>query len=172
MHRLRQGILIERKPADVFGLISDPARYPDFFTGITRWEPRSSKRRGLGARFRVLMRVGSIEAGGTVRITDWKPNERIAWESESGVDQRGSWTIEPAAGGSDLKLELEFRLAGLFGWLAERLAGRVVQRHMSATLLAARRLLEFESRPAARSGSSRSGSRGASRSRSGSGKRS
>ena len=70
MHRLRQGILIERKPADVFGLISDPARYPDFFTGITRWEPRSSKRRGLGARFRVLMRVGSIEAGGTVRITD------------------------------------------------------------------------------------------------------
>jgi ribosome-associated toxin RatA of RatAB toxin-antitoxin module len=168
MNRLRRSVLIERKPADVFGLVSDPSRYPEFFTGITKWEPRSSKRRGLGAKFRVLMRVGSIEAGGTVRITDWKTNERIGWESESGVEQRGAWTIRPVAGGSELQLEIEFRLSGLFGWLAERLAGRVVERHMSATLLGARRLLEFESR----SGKSRSASRSGGRPRAGSAKRS
>ena len=95
MNRLAQSVLVEREPSDVFDLVSIPARYPEFFTGITRWEARSSKRRGLGAKFRVLMRVGSIEAGGTIRITDWRTNERIAWESEAGVEQRGAWTIAP-----------------------------------------------------------------------------
>jgi len=165
--RLQRGVLIEREPLDVFRLVSDPKRYPQFFTGITRWEPRSSKRRGLGAKYRILMRVGSIEAGGTIHITDWKSGQRIAWESESGVEQRGAWTIRPAGSGSELQLEVEFQLPGLFGWVAERLAGRVVERHMQATLLGARRLLEFESRP----GTSPSAGRGSGgRARAGAGK--
>jgi ribosome-associated toxin RatA of RatAB toxin-antitoxin module len=147
MIQLRRSVLIERDPAHVFALVSDPGRYPEFFDGITRWEPRSRKRRGVGAKFRVLVQVGSIEAGGTVGISDWAENERIAWESEAGIEQRGAWEIVPSGGGSELTLEIEFNLRGFAGWLAERLAGRVVERHMMATVLAARRLLEFESRP-------------------------
>jgi ribosome-associated toxin RatA of RatAB toxin-antitoxin module len=145
--KIRRGIRIERTPAQVFALISAPSRYPEFFVGMTRWEPRTRRRKGLGAQFRVLMRVGSIEAGGTLRITEWKRNERIAWDCVAGLEQRGAWEVRPSDGGSELALEIEFSLARPLGWLAERIAGRVVERHMTATLLAARRLLEFEEQP-------------------------
>ncbi len=143
--RLHRSILIDRPPTRVFALLSDPARFREFFVGISRWDPRSRKRRGVGARYRVLMKVGSIEAGGTLRLTEWIPNERIGWESEDGIEQHGGWTLRPSAAGTELHLELDFHLpGGAVGWLTERLAGRMVDRNLAATLLAVRRIVEHE----------------------------
>ena len=68
------------------------------FVGISRWEPRSRKHRGLDARFKVLMKVGSIQAGGLIRTTEWEENRLIEWTSEQGVDFRGRWVVLPAFG--------------------------------------------------------------------------
>ncbi len=145
MIRLTQRILIDDKPKKVFALISDPARYPDFFVGITRWKPMTKKKRGQGARYRVLMAVGSIEAGGTVKVERWDENVLITWGSEAGVEQRGRWELHPTDEGTELLLQIEFALSGgPVGWAVERLAGRTVVRNMWATLLAARRLIEME----------------------------
>ncbi|MDQ5814981.1 MAG: SRPBCC family protein [Actinomycetota bacterium] len=145
MIRLTQRILIDDKPKKVFALISDPARYPDFFVGITRWKPMTKKKRGQGARYRVLMAVGSIEAGGTVKVERWDENILITWGSEAGVEQRGRWELHPTGDGTELLLQIEFALSGgPVGWAVERLAGRTVARNMWATLLAARRLIELE----------------------------
>jgi uncharacterized membrane protein len=146
MITIRRSVLIERDLADVFRLISDPDRYREFLTGITRWEPRSRKLRGEGAKFKVLMKVGAAEAGGLVRVTEWKESETIAWEAEQGIDHRGRWLVKPAKGGTSLELEIAYQLPGPFGRLVERLAGRTVGRNMAATLLAARRVLEYEDR--------------------------
>ena len=150
--RIERGILIQRPPADVFALISDPMAYDEFFVGVSRWEPRSRKRRGVGARFRVLMKVGAIEAGGVLRVTEWDEPDRIAWESESGVEYRGAWTVREAVSGTELRYEIAYSLPGPFGWLAELLTGRIIDRNARATLLAARRILEHErpARPAAK----------------------
>lgn len=145
MIRLSQRILIDDKPKRVFALISDPARYPEFFVGITRWKPMTKKKRGEGARYRVLMAVGSIEAGGTVKVERWDENVLIAWGSEAGVEQRGRWELHSTDEGTELLLQIEFALSGgPVGWAVERLAGRTVARNMWATLLAARRLIELE----------------------------
>ncbi|MGI8707575.1 MAG: SRPBCC family protein [Actinomycetota bacterium] len=145
MIRLTQRILIDDKPKKVFALISDPARYPDFFVGITRWKPMTKKKRGQGARYRVLMAVGSIEAGGTVKVERWDENVLITWGSEAGVEQRGRWELHPTDEGTELLLQIEFALSGgPVGWAVERLAGRTVVRNMWATLLAVRRLIEME----------------------------
>ncbi|HEX2296610.1 MAG TPA: SRPBCC family protein, partial [Actinomycetota bacterium] len=69
MKTIRRSIAIDAPRDRVFDLVDDPGRYPEFFVGITKWEPRSKKRRGVGAKYRVLMQVGSIEAGGTIRVT-------------------------------------------------------------------------------------------------------
>ncbi|MDQ3618742.1 MAG: SRPBCC family protein [Actinomycetota bacterium] len=145
MIRLTQRILIDDKPKKVFALISDPSRYPDFFVGITRWKPMTKKKRGQGARYRVLMAVGSIEAGGTVKVERWDEDVLITWGSEAGVEQRGRWELHPTDDGTELLLQVEFALSGgPVGWAVERLAGRTVARNMWATLLAARRLIELE----------------------------
>ena len=138
-------VMIRRDVADVWALVEDVSRYPDFFRGVTRWQPCSEQMTGVGACFRVLMQVGSIEAGGTICTTEWEAGERISWRAQRGIDQRGSWRLESVAGGTRLTLQVGFSLAGPFRWPVERLAGRIVARHLFATLLAARRLVEVPS---------------------------
>jgi uncharacterized membrane protein len=141
--RVERGITVDRPVQDVFDLVSDATRLPDFFVGLTRWEPSTSKLRGKGARFRVRMKVGSIEAGGEIRIARWEPPRLITWESVRGIPQRGAWRLREVDGGTELRVELEYDLSGgPLGWLVDRLVGRIVGRNLTATLMAARRLLE------------------------------
>ena len=137
-----RSVLIRRDVEDVWTLVSDLTRYGEFFRGVTRWQPCSEQLTGVDATFRVLMQVGSIEAGGTVITTEWEEGSRIAWRALHGIDQWGSWRLESVAGGTRLTLQVGFALAGPFRWPAERLAGRIVERHLFATLLAARRVIE------------------------------
>ena len=145
MIRLERSITIEAAPGRIFALVGDPKRYTEFFVGITNWEPRSRKRRGVGALYRVLMKVGSIEAGGTVRVTEWEERKSIKWKSEQGVRQEGRWRLTEVKDGTKLTLGVSFDLSGgPVGRLVEQLAGRIVGRNMWATLLAVRRLVELE----------------------------
>ena len=144
--RVERSISVDRDVESVFDFVSDPSRYGDFFVGVTRWEPLSQKKRGIGARYRVLMQVGAIEAGGIVRVDVWDEPNTIEWEAEQGIRQRGSWNLAESGDSTDLTLAIEFDLSGgPVGALVERLAGRIVARNMWATLLAARRILEVES---------------------------
>lgn len=143
MIHLEKAIVIAREPAAVFALIADPSRYEAFFVGMTRWSSRSKEQRGPGARYRVLIKVGSIEAGGVVRVTQWQEPKAIAWESELGIHQSGRWLVKRHAEGTELTLEIDFDLSGgPVGAIVERLAGRMVSRNMWATLMSARRLVE------------------------------
>ena len=146
MKTLRHRVVIERDIDDVFALVSDPDRYPEFFKGLTKWTLLSDAP-GLDARYRVLMKVGSIEAGGRVRVNEWTPPERIGWEWEQGLHQWGRWLLSKEEGGTELVLETSFHLSGgPAGLLVEQLAGRTIARNLRSTLLAARRLLESEGR--------------------------
>ena len=144
MRTLYQRVLVERAIEDVFELVSDPDSYPEFFSGLSRWTLLSGEA-GLDARYRVLMRVGSIDAGGTVRVTEWDPPYTIVWEWEQGIHQYGRWRLREVQGRTELALEISFDLSGgPVGGLVERVAGRTVARNLRASLLGARRLLEAE----------------------------
>ena len=146
MKTIRRSIVVAAPRGKVFDLVDDPGCYPEFFVGITKWEPRSRKRRGVGAKYRVLMQVGSIEAGGTIRVTERTPNRSIEWTWEQGIHQEGRWAVEDTDGGTELALEVRYDLSGgPLGRLVEQLTGRIVERNLWATLLAARRLVESRS---------------------------
>lgn len=143
MKRISQHIRVEREPKEVFALIGDPARYPIFLIGMTRWKPVTDKTQGVGARFRVLMKVGAVEVGGIVEVTRWEEPVCIEWTSQQGVRQGGRWLLEDADGGTDLGLEIDYDIGGgRAGRLVERIAARTVARNSWATLLAARRIIE------------------------------
>ena len=82
-------ITIGAPPSLVWATVSDPARALHYMSGITRWEIEGDQRDGLGARYRMLMRVGSAEIGGIVELVEWVEERDIAWTSVTGVDQRG-----------------------------------------------------------------------------------
>jgi uncharacterized membrane protein len=131
----------------VWGVVSDPERALSFMSGVTRWEAQGEERAGLGARYRMLLRVGSAEVGGLIEIVEWDPPQELAWTSITGVDQRGRWRLRSVAGG---RTKVEIRLAagvagsGLWGWLAERVAQPIVSAHLRTTVHELSRLVEHE----------------------------
>ncbi len=131
----------------VWGVVSDPEQALNYMSGVTRWEIDSEEPTGLGARYRMLLRVGSAEVGGLIEIVEWHPPLDLAWTSITGVDQRGRWRLRPV---SETRTRVELRLAagvagsGVAGWLAERIALPIVSSHLRTSVGQLSRLVEHE----------------------------
>ena len=145
--RVGAAIDVSAPPDMVWEYVSDPARYLHFMSGVTRWEVVSDEPQGLGARYRMLMRVGSAEVGGLIEVTEYDVERELAWNSVTGLDQRGRWRLRAQPGGRthvELRLSYGVAGAGLFGWLSERLGAPTVRGHLRRTLHQLKRLVEYE----------------------------
>jgi uncharacterized membrane protein len=121
----------------VWAIVTDPEQVLNFMSGITRWEVATEESAGLGARYRMLFRIGSAEVGGLIEIVEWRPPSEMAWTSVTGVDQRGRWRLRPASGGrTRVELRLAYGVAGsgISGWIAERIAGPTVTAQLRRSL--------------------------------------
>ncbi len=131
----------------VWSVVSDPERALAFFSGVTRWEVVSDTPTGLGARYRMLFRIGSAEVGGLIEVVEWDEPHDMAWTSVTGVDQRGRYRLrELDRGLTRVELRLAYGVAGagLSGWIAERIAAPTVGAHLRRSLLQLKRLVEYE----------------------------
>jgi uncharacterized membrane protein len=120
--RLNEAIVISAPPKLVWDYVAEPSNYLRFMSGITRWEVAGERRTGLGARYRMLIRVGSAEVGGLIEIVEWQEQRDMAWSSVLGVDQRGRWRLRELDDGRT-RVELRFAYgvagSGIPGWIAE-----------------------------------------------------
>jgi uncharacterized membrane protein len=131
----------------VWAFVSDPARMLSFMSGVTRWEVAGERSSGLGARYRVLFRVGAAEIGGLIEVVEWEEPRELAWTSVTGIDQRGRWRLrELSRSRTKVELRMAYGVAGsgLWGWLAEQVAAPAVSRHLRRTLAQLRRMIEQE----------------------------
>jgi uncharacterized membrane protein len=145
--RVAAGIDITAPPEAVWEYIADPERYLHFMSGVTRWEVVSDDPQGLGARYRVLFRIGSAEVGGLIEIIEWDPPRDLAWTSVLGLDQRGRWRLRERPGNrthAELRLSYGVAGAGIFGWLSERVAAPTVGGHLQRSVRQLKRQVEHE----------------------------
>jgi carbon monoxide dehydrogenase subunit G len=145
--RIAEHIDVDASPEIVWEQVSDPARVLDFFAGVTRWESAGEPRSGMGARYRMLMRVGSAEVGGLIETVEFVPARDLAWTSITGIDQRGRWRLRPAGNGcTRVELRMQYGVAGggIFGWLSELLASPIVHTNVNRTLEQLKRAVEHE----------------------------
>lgn len=145
--RVAESLVIDAPAALVWEQVCDPGRALHFMSGVTRWEVVGDRRAGLGARYRMLMRVGSAEIGGLIEVVEFSPECDLAWTSVTGIDQRGRWRLRELPGGrTRVELRMAYGVAGSgpFGWLAERVAGPVVSGHLRRSLAQLRRMIEHE----------------------------
>jgi uncharacterized membrane protein len=159
--RISVSVDVAAPPEAVWDVVTDPARYLHVMEGLTRWEVVGDRDRGPGARYRMLMRVGSAEIGGLVEIVEWSAPAEMAWHSVTGVDQRGRWRLR---GRGDGRTHVELRLAygvdgsGIFGWVAEQVAAPIVRGHLRRSLAQLKRQAEHDE--LRRAAALRRGSRG------------
>jgi uncharacterized membrane protein len=146
--RVGAAIDIAAPPEVIWAFVDEPARYLHFMAGITRWEVVSERPTGLGARYRMLMHVGSAEVGGLVEVVEHTPGRDLAWTSVVGVDQRGRWrlreTHRPGVTRVEFRLSYGVAGSGLFGWLAEHVAAPTVRGHLRRSLQQLKRQVEHE----------------------------
>jgi acyl-CoA synthetase (AMP-forming)/AMP-acid ligase II/uncharacterized membrane protein len=143
--RIEKKCVIDAPREEIWELVSDPANYPRFMEGITRFEKeREDVEAGLGARYSMRMRVGSADVGGLVEVVEWDPPADMAWTSITGVDQRGRWRLrETEDGRTRVTLRLSYGApGGLLGALADRLSGPMVGKNLESSLENLRRELE------------------------------
>ncbi|MDX6649654.1 MAG: hypothetical protein QOJ97_1605 [Solirubrobacteraceae bacterium] len=145
--RILAPIEISAPPEAVWEWVADPARALHFFSGVTRWEVVGDQPTGKGARYRMLLRVGSAEVGGLIEVIEFDENRDMAWTSVTGLDQRGRWRLRRRPGGRthvELRLSYGVAGAGLFGWLSERIAAPTVRGHLQRTVRQLKRQVEQE----------------------------
>jgi uncharacterized membrane protein len=131
----------------VWSIVTDPERILSFMSGVTRWEVAGDEPTGLGARYQTLLRVGAAEVGGLIEVVEWVEPSEFAWNSVTGVDQRGRWRLrERPHDRTRVELRLAYGVAGagLIGWVAERVAAPTVSGHVKRTLRQLKRMVEHE----------------------------
>ncbi len=145
--RLNESIVVSAPPKLVWDHIAEPSNYLHFMSGITRWEVDGEQRQGLGARYRMLIRVGSAEVGGLIEIVEWQPERELAWSSVMGVDQRGRWRLRETSDGRTV-VELRYAYgvagAGIPGYIAELVASPSLGSNLRKSLQQLKRQVEHE----------------------------
>jgi uncharacterized membrane protein len=144
--RVERELVINAPRQVVWDHITEPANYTSFFSGITRWEVEGRKKHGCGARYRILMQVGSAEIGGLVEVVEWEAPGDMAWTSVLGVDQRGRWRLRDHGPN---RTSVMFRLSydapgGLLAWLSEQMSAPIVRNNLHHMLQNLKRQIESD----------------------------
>ena len=146
--RVAAKVDIGAPPATVWEFVSDPSRYLHFMAAVTRWEVEGEQVTGLGARYRMLLRVGSAEVGGLIEVVEFVRDADLAWTSITGIDQRGRWRLRGTNEGrttvTTLRLSYGVAGAGIWGWLADRVSAPTVRGHLRRSLQQLKRQVEHE----------------------------
>jgi uncharacterized membrane protein len=143
--RIEQKVSVDAPLHLVWEYVTEPANYPVFMDGLTRWEVAGDRHSGLGARYRMLLRVGAADVGGLIEIVEWRPEGDMAWSSVTGVDQRGRWRLREL---DDDRTRVVFRFqygvagGGIPGLIAERVAAVSLNRRFRVSLLNLKRAVE------------------------------
>jgi uncharacterized membrane protein len=145
--RLSESITISAPPKVVWDYLADPSNYLRFMSGVTRWEVVGEQKTGCGARYRMLIKVGSAEVGGLIEIVEFDEPQDIAWSSVLGVDQRGRWRLRETGDGrtrTELRFSYGVAGAGITGWLSELVAAPGLSRNLRRSLHQLKRQVEQE----------------------------
>ncbi|HUO37648.1 MAG TPA: SRPBCC family protein [Mycobacterium sp.] len=142
--RAERRLVVNADRDAVWKVLSDPDCYRSFLAHLQRWETLTKGPPGLGSRYTVLWKIGSIPVGGVAEVVEFHPARDLAWISVTGVTQRGRFRLRDAGPGQTL---VTFRIAyhsdgGLLGLIADRVAARQVGRSLAESLNNLRRLVE------------------------------
>jgi len=143
--RIEQKVTVDAPRHLVWQYVTEPANYPIFIDGLTRWDVAGDRHKGLGARYRMLIRVGAADVGGLIEIVEWQPDGDMAWSSVTGVDQRGRWRLRDLGDGrTRVTFRFQYGVAGggITGVIAERVAAISLNRRFRLSLVNLKRAVE------------------------------
>ena len=142
--RVEQELVVNAPREVVCDYVTDPGNYTDFFAGMTRFDVEGRKKRGCGARYRMLLAVGAAEVGGLIEVVEFEEPGDMAWTSILGLDQRGRWRLrERGPNRTSVMFRMSYHApGGLLGWLTDQLSAPMVRRTIHQALINLKRQVE------------------------------
>ncbi|MFI5508125.1 SRPBCC family protein [Mycobacterium sp. NPDC051804] len=142
--RVQRQCVVDADREAVWKVVSNPDCYPEFMASLERWETADNGTPGLGARYTVHWKVGSVPIGGTIELVEFDPPRELSWVGLAGVSQRGRFRLrETADGRTQVTFRLAYESAGnVLGLIADRVAAGQVGRTMGETLKNLRQMVE------------------------------
>ena len=142
--RVERRIIVNADRDTVWKVLSEPDCYPSLLPHLERWESTTEGPPGVGSRYTVLWKIGSIPVGGIAEVVEFDTARDLAWINITGVTQRGRFRLRDAGPGRTI---VTFRLAyhsdgGLLGLIADHIAARQVGHSLSESLKNLQRLVE------------------------------
>jgi uncharacterized membrane protein len=142
--RVERRCVINADRDAVWKVVSDPDCYPWFMTSLERWESANELGAGVGARYIVHWKIGSVPVGGLIEVVEFDDLRDLAWVGITGVNLRGRIRLRDAGDG---QTNVTFRLSyqapgGILGYIADRVAVRQVGRTTAETLKRLKTLVE------------------------------
>ena len=87
--RVERRCVIDADRDAVWKIVGDPDCHSSFMTNLERWESSNDVHRGVGARYTVHWRIGSVPVGGLLEVVEFDDGRDIAWVGITGVTLRG-----------------------------------------------------------------------------------
>src|SRR5271154_676394 len=143
--RVERRCVIDADRGAVWKIVGDPDCSPTFMSSLERWETANEQPAGVGARYTVHWKIGSVPVGGLVEVVEFDDLRDLAWVGITGVTLRGRIRLRDAGGG---QTKVTFRLSyqapgGIWGYIADRVAVGQVGRIAADTLKGLKRLAEL-----------------------------
>ena len=138
MGHISRSVAIRRAPADVFALLIDVHRLPEWATTVVETRDLSHPSLQVGCTFRQAFRLLGREFDSKWRVTTFEPPHRIAYSATStkGGSLEMTQTVRPDGDGSEVRFDIDYDLpGGLVGQMidragAEQQAGREAERSL------------------------------------------
>jgi uncharacterized membrane protein len=134
--RLEECVEVRASRQEIWEVIADAERHPMFMAGLTRWDVQNGPEMRCGTRINMRMKVGSAQVGSLIEVTEFDAPADMAWNSVTGIDQRGRWRLrELGSGRTKVTLRLAYQApGGLVGWLVDQIGARDVRRNLRRSL--------------------------------------
>lgn len=110
---------VARPPEAIFPYLSNGENFPAWSREFQRMDKLTEGPVGQGTTFRFAMRAGREPVVGTVEWVAFEPPRRFSWQGSTvqrkpgTVTPRGTFHLEPAAGGTRVRVVFEPELRGL-----------------------------------------------------------
>jgi uncharacterized membrane protein len=122
MKRVELAIDIAAPPGDIWAVLTNPAGFPAWITGMRSVEILTEGEYGVGTRYRVIAGTGDRAVEWTVEITGLEPERRIDYSYTGDVEGNGGWLIEPDEDGIRYWVTSFDEFAPPGGWLVKLLS--------------------------------------------------
>lgn len=141
---------VDRPPAEVWAVVADYERDPDWRQGVETMAPSTSGPAVVGTTTDEVLHLGGRTYRNHGQVTAVEPGRRLEWRTLQGADANGSRTVRPTAdGGSEVELVLEVRTHG-FERLLQPVLAPMLRKGLHADLARLKALVERSEELAAR----------------------